>query len=246
MLYVQSMHILNHLTGGKADEYNDPSRAFFYRKNKHLLTFLALSSGAVGLTIAFTLGLWRFSIVLAMSILGLSYNLRVLPKKFSLLPYRRIKDVPGSKTILITMAWGILTALLPSLVTTGTINWSNGLVFVWAAGMVFARTSFFDILDMQGDRLVGGETLALLVGEKQSLRLLNIILMSLIVILPVGSSFGLVSPLGFALTLCPVFMWMVLSVYKNRYLLPGGRLEIPVETLFVVAGLITFIWSIFS
>ena len=29
-LYVQSMHILNHLTGGKADRYNEPDRARFY------------------------------------------------------------------------------------------------------------------------------------------------------------------------------------------------------------------------
>jgi hypothetical protein len=75
------------------------------------------------------------------------------------------------------------------------------------------------------------------------LRLLNIVLMLLIVTLPIGSAIQFVSPLGFALTLCPIFIWMVLLAYKNGYLLPGVRLEFLVETLFMVAGLITFIWS---
>jgi (E)-4-hydroxy-3-methyl-but-2-enyl pyrophosphate reductase len=243
MFYVQSMHVLNHLTGGKADKYNDPERASFYRKNKYLLTFLSIFSASAGLGIAFIIGVWPFTIVLAMSIMGLSYNLKLVPQNFFRSTYRRIKDIPGSKTILIAIAWGILTALLPSVATTGAINWSNWLIFFWASGLVFVRTSFFDILDMQGDRLVAKETLALLLGEKRSLRLLNIVLMLLIVTLPIGSAIQFVSPLGFALTLCPIFIWMVLLAYKNGYLLPGVRLEFLVETLFMVAGLITFIWS---
>jgi hypothetical protein len=75
------------------------------------------------------------------------------------------------------------------------------------------------------------------------LRLLNIILMALIVVLPIGSAIQLISPLGFALTLCPIFIWSVLLAYKTGYLLPGVKLEFLVETLFMVAGLITFIWS---
>jgi 4-hydroxybenzoate polyprenyltransferase len=101
-----------------------------------------------------------------MSILGLSFNLKLVPQNLFHITYRRIKDIPGSKTILIATAWGILTALLPSVAITGTINWINWLIFFWASGLVFVRTLFFDILDMQGDRLVGKETLAILLGEK--------------------------------------------------------------------------------
>ena len=243
MLYVQSMHILNHLTGGQADQYNDPERAVFYRKYEHLLTLLAVTSGTAGLAIAFTLGVWPFAILLAMSIMGLSYNLRLVPEKITWFIFRRVKDIPGSKTLLIAMAWGILTAILPPLSTSGAIAWSNVLIFIWSAGLVFVRTLLFDILDMQGDRLVGKETFAILLGEKRSLGLLNIILMVLILTLPLGSAMQVVSPLGLVLTLCPVFIWMVLSAYKKGYLLPGVKLEFLVETLFMVAGLSTFIWS---
>ena len=243
MLYVQSMHILNHLTGGKADQYNEPERALFYQKYKHLLNILAIVSGGSGLIIAATLGLWPFFILLAMSIMGLSYNLRLVPEKLTWIRKRRIKDIAGSKTLLIAMAWGVLMGILPPLSTSGTITWSNILIFIWSTGLVFIRTAFFDILDMQGDRLVGKETIAILLGEKRSLSLLNVMVVGLIVTLLFSSAFHLISPLGFLLTLCPIFMGSILSGYKKRYLLPGIRLEFLVETLFVVAGLITFFWA---
>jgi len=74
MLYVQSMHILAHLTGSKADQYNDPERAAFYSKYIILLTILALAAGSAGLVIAFTLGLFPFLLLLVLSLLGLSHR----------------------------------------------------------------------------------------------------------------------------------------------------------------------------
>ena len=116
MLYVQSMHIFNNLIGTKADRYNDPDRSFFYQKNKILLSLLAFTAGGVGLTIAYSMGTIPFLILLGMSIMGLSYNLRLIPEHFTCSKYRRIRDVPGSKTVLIAMAWGIVTSVLPSYV----------------------------------------------------------------------------------------------------------------------------------
>ena len=243
ILYVQSMHILNHLTGGRADQYNEPERALFYRKYRYLLTTLAIVSGGSGLIIAATLGLWPFFILLAMSIMGLSYNLRLVPENLTWIRKRRIKDIPGSKTLLIAVAWGIVVGILPPLSTSGTISWANVLVFIWSSGLVFIRTAFFDILDMQGDRIVGKETIAILLGEKRSLRLLNNMVAALIVILLISGAFQLISPLGFVLTLCPLFIGAILKGYQKRYLLPGIRLEFTVETLFVVAGLLTFLWT---
>jgi (E)-4-hydroxy-3-methyl-but-2-enyl pyrophosphate reductase len=243
ILYVQCMHILNHLTGNPADQYNDPERAAFYRKYRNLLTLLAVFAGAAGLIIAYALGPWPFAILLAMSILGLSYNLTLVPEKFSWVTYRRIRDIPGSKTFMIAIAWGILAAILPPLATRGEITWVNILIFMWSAGLVFVRTAFFDILDMQGDRIVGQETIAILLGENRSMRLLQFMLIIQIAMLPLAGMFQFISSLGFALTLCPIFLLVVLKVFKKSVLLPGVKLEFLVETLFVMAGLIALLWS---
>jgi 4-hydroxy-3-methylbut-2-enyl diphosphate reductase len=180
--------------------------------------------------------------LLVMSLLGLSYNLRVVPQKLKSIKYRRLRDLPGSKTLLIAMAWGIVTAILPPLSKFGTINWINALVALWAIGIVFVRTAFFDILDMQGDRIVGKETIPILLGEKRSMRILKIILIALTVTLVVTSIFQLTSGLGFALTLCPIFILIIILSYERALMFPGIRLEFLFETQFFLAGVISFIW----
>ena len=244
MLYVQSMHILAHLTGNKADQYNDPERASFYEKYKKLLTVLALAAGGAGLIIAYTLGVFPFLLLLVMSLLGLSYNQILVPKRFSKSRYRRIRDIPGSKTFLIAMAWGIVTALLTPLSLADKTDWITGLIFLWAAGLVFARTAFFDILDMQGDRIVGKETIAVLLGEKKSLRLLKTILIFLTASLFVLSAFHLISYLGFFLIGSPILLLLLLAAYEQGILLPSVKLELLVETNFLLAGVIAFLWSL--
>ena len=244
ILYVQSMHILNNLTGSMADQYNDPERANFYRRYKRLLIFLALASGSVGLVIAYTLGIFPFLLLLAMSLMGLSYNIRLVPRPLSFVKYRRIRDIPGSKTLLIAMAWGVVTAVLPALSLTGTAGWVTALIFLWAAGIVFVRTTFFDILDMQGDRIVGKETIAILLGEKKSLGLLKIMLIILMAVLLLLSSLHLISYSGLVLTSCPAFLLLLLSAYERGVLLPSVRLEFLVETNFVLAGVTVFLWSL--
>jgi 4-hydroxy-3-methylbut-2-enyl diphosphate reductase len=244
ILYVQSMHILNHLTGKKSDQYNDPDRATFYNKHKVFLSTLAFMAGGIGLIIALTIGLIPFVVLLAMSILGLSYNLRIVPERFAFIRYRRIRDIPGSKTILIAIAWGIVTSLFPPLSISAKIDTGTILVFLWSTGMVFVRTAFFDILDMQGDRIVGMETIPILMGEKRSMRLLKSILALTLAVILLSSTFNLISSLGFGLAICPIFLFLVIMIYEKGHLIPGIRLEFLVESLFVLAGIITLLWSV--
>jgi 4-hydroxy-3-methylbut-2-enyl diphosphate reductase len=245
MLYVLSMHIFNNLIGTKADRYNDPDRSLFYNKNKILLAFLAFAAGGIGLMTAYSVGWIPFLILLGMSIMGLSYNLRLIPKRFAYDKYSRLRDIPGSKTVLIAMAWGIVTSVLPRLSVSGDIHLNTAIIFLWSLSLVFVRTAFFDILDMQGDRIVGKETIPILLGEKRALRLLKTILAINFGILFVSSAFQLISSLGFALLICPAFVFVMLSAHERGYMLPGIRLEFLVESNFIMAGVMTLVWSLF-
>jgi len=244
MLYVLSMHIFNNLIGTKADRYNDPDRSSFYNKNKILLAFLAFAAGGIGLMTAYSVGWIPFLILFGMSIMGLSYNLRLIPKRFTYDKYSRLRDIPGSKTVLIAMAWGIVTAVLPRLSVSGDIHLNTAIIFLWSLSLVFVRTAFFDILDMQGDRIVGKETIPILLGEKRALRLLKTILAINFGILFVSSAFQLISSLGFMLLICPAFVFIMLSAHERGYMLPGIRLEFLVESNFVMAGIMTLVWSL--
>jgi len=245
VLYVLSMHIINNLTGRKSDRYNDPERALFYDKYRRTLAALAIIAGAAGLVKSYQLGPIPFIIILAMSVMGLLYNIRLVPDRFPSIKFRRIKDIPGSKTILITVAWGIVTALLPALSTgSGLFTIEVPLVFLWSASMVFVRTAFFEILDMQGDRIVGKETIPILMGQKNAMRLLKVLIGLNLAVLFFSSTYGVFSALGFILALCPLFALSVLLSHENRLIPPGIKLEFLVETNFVLAGIITFLWRL--
>jgi 4-hydroxy-3-methylbut-2-enyl diphosphate reductase len=240
-LYVQSMHILNHLTGGQADRYNEPERARFYQDRWAVLTAVAFASGAAGLVIAWLQGTLPFAILLVMSLLGLSYRLPLFPAGLRFTRFRRIKDIPGSKTLLIAMAWGTVTAVLPPIALGRLYGPVEAFAFFWAAGLVFVRTAFFDILDMQGDRLVGKETIPILLGEKRSLRLLKAISALLIAGLLLFCLAGPGLASGAVMALSPLVMLAILRGYETGSMLPGVRLEFLVESHVVLVGVLALL-----
>ncbi len=245
MLYVLSMHTLNNLTGLKADRYNDPEREAFYRRHYFLLIFIALSSGAAGLYIAYFQGITSFLVLLLMSVLGLSYNIELIPKSLDFGKYSRIRDISGSKTILIAVAWGVVTTILPAITAGHSLSLKTAIVFFWATGLAFARTAFFDILDMQGDRIVGKETIPILLGEKKSIRILKMVLGIWGVLIVAASLTNVLPVLGLGLSLCPVAMLALISMHENGFMLPGIRLEFLVESHFFLAGMVTLLYAVF-
>jgi 4-hydroxy-3-methylbut-2-enyl diphosphate reductase len=247
ILYVLSMHALNHLTGRQEDKYNEPDREKFYTRFKSGLTVMALGAGAIGLMAAFRMGSVPFWTLLAMSLLGLSYNIRFLPVSvFPHLKFRRIHDLPGSKTFLIALAWGIVTTGVPFLAAGQAITVKFLIAIIWATCFVFARTAFFDILDMQGDRIVGKATLPLLLGTKQTFKLLKLLLVLLVFLLPIAGLTGLMPSLAFPLTLCPLLLLYIIVAHEKDNRLPGVRMAVAVESLFLLAGLITFFFRMVS
>jgi 4-hydroxy-3-methylbut-2-enyl diphosphate reductase len=154
----------------------------------------------------------------------------------------RIKDIPASKTLLITFAWAIVTTFFVPLSVHGHLTISSVVAFFWAAGLVFSRTAFFDILDMHGDRMVGRETLPIVMGEKPTMQFLKIILGLMILLAITASWLNISSSLGYALVLCPLLFILLLISYEKGYLIPGIRLEFLVESLFTAAGILSGIW----
>ena len=244
MLYVLSMHIFNHLTAISSDRYNDPERADFYDRNKWILAGFAFAGGGLGLLLAYSQGLFPFLVLLVMSLAGLSYNAPVIPRRFMDGKYRCLRDIPGSKTILITAAWGTVTAFLPALTSNHGFALSTLPALVLAAGMVFSRTVFFDILDMQGDRIVGQETFPILLGDKKTMRSLKNLLVALALMLPLSSVLGIFSGLGLVLWICPAVLYALLIAYQKRFVLAGVHLEFLIESHLVLSGVLALFWSL--
>jgi len=61
-------------------------------------------------------------------------------------------------------------------------------------------------------------------------------------LLIVSGTFGLISKLGFALSLSPLSLLFVFIKHEQGHMLPGTKLEFLVESHFVITGIIALLW----
>ncbi|KPA09590.1 hydroxymethylbutenyl pyrophosphate reductase [Candidatus Magnetomorum sp. HK-1] len=241
-LYVLSMHTLNNYISRKAERYNFPYRAAFYEKFRIPLLIMAFSAGLSGLFLAYFQGKVAFVVLLTMSVLGMAYKVKIFPPGISFLyNIQKIQDIPGSKTILIAIAWGVVTSILPCIAANGYITVSAIFVFMWSMGLVFTRSAFFDLLDMQGNRIVGQETLPGLLGEKTTMQLLRFLSIILFLCGPTFFFFGLTHVVSVFVSISAIIFFYFLKIYEKKRMLSGARLHFFVESQFVICGIMAWI-----
>ena len=150
----------------------------------------------------------------------------------------RIRDIPASKTVLVSVAWGIVTALLPAFQHEGGIGADSIGVFLWVCALVFVQTAFFDIMDMQGSRIVGKETIPILLGEKRSMKLLKFLSAAAALVPAAAAAFGLLPVTGLLIALCPAAMLAFLYAHEHGELSPGFRQSFLMQSHFILAGIL--------
>lgn len=243
-LYIYAMHVLNRLLDKGASTYNDPERAAFYRRYRGLLVLSGLVAIAGALVLSAFLGLSAFVATAGLSLLGTIYSLPIVPlRRRHLWRYSKIKDIPGSKTFAQAFAWGAVIALLP-LLGTPQGPWTGEIVsFVFVFSVVYVRSAFFDIFQVQGDLIVGAETLPITLGEKRTLWLLRWVMLVGSVLLAVAPLFGWVGPFAYLLLLCYLTLTLCILAYEKGFLYPGNRSEAFVEANLFLAGFLALFWQ---
>ncbi len=244
VFYLLSMHTFNNLVDISSNRYNDPDKAQFYQQNRGWLAANMVLAGTAGVITAFLMGPLFAMLGVCMTFMGFIYIINLVPRRPGQVFHPKVRDIPGSKTVLAALAWGIVTSIVPAIHGFGQVQWVTVLVFLWTACFVFARTAFFDILDMQGSRIVGRETIPILLGEKKTLRLIKILLWMMAAMMAAASAAGVVSSLGLVLTLCPLSMILFLSTSERGLFSPGLRQAFLMESHFVLAGALALIWSL--
>ena len=199
------------------------------------------------LALSYYLGALVFFAIAGLSILGIIYSIPIVPISLRhLWRYSKIKDIPGSKTLSVALAWGVVISLLPLLERTSLGTPEAIASFFLVFSMVYVRSALFDIFQVQGDLIVGVETLPITLGEKRTLLLLKWIILFGALILALAAITHLVGPFSYLLLLVFLSLSLCLLVYQKRWLYPGIPLEAMVEGNFFLAGLLALTWQIFS
>ncbi|NOQ65819.1 MAG: 4-hydroxy-3-methylbut-2-enyl diphosphate reductase [Desulfobacterales bacterium] len=241
-LYLFAMHNLNRFTDRKLQKFNDPLRAIFYEKYRWPLLVTSALSLALALTLVFEHGIKPFFLLTGMNILGILYSVQVIPK--SLIPnirVRGLKEIPGSKTFLVAVAWAFVTTLIPAWSDSHNLDLSTIVVLLFVLLLVFVRNALFDVFEVQGDRIVGKETLPVCIGKEKTLLVLNIIMMFLLVLLLLMPLFGLMSKAGFWLLPGIIYIIGLTRLYNRGKISQGPKLEFCLDTVFYLLAALAWL-----
>ena len=245
--YVFSMHVLNRLTDKASEGYNQPGRMEFYERWGSWMTAAGISSAGVALILAWFQGVFPFLLLLAISGLGMIYNLRIFPREAGRrIRYQRLRDIPGSKTLFVALAWGIVTSLLPALSSGEGVQPGTAVAFLFGAILVFARATLYDFKDIQGDLMVGKETIPIVLGRGGAEILVVCLLIFLGSLLTVAGPLEWARPVSSLLLISLVYVGFYYWLYHQRIMGRGLLFEGVVDGSFIFAGLLAFFWSLFQ
>jgi (E)-4-hydroxy-3-methyl-but-2-enyl pyrophosphate reductase len=246
MLFVFSMHLLNRIQERSgAVRFNTPEIAAFYARHRSLLTTLAAVSCLMAVVLCSWMGTYSCLLLVAMIVTGGLYAVPLLSRlQVRWLKWKSLRDLPGSKTPLVAAGWAMAAAVLPAIGSNSRMAWSGLIVsFVFAAGMVFWRTALSDLLDIQGDRIVGRETIPILIGVKKTRKLLLGLLIFLATLLGVAGAAGWIPRVGLALILSTAIFGVFFFVYRKRHLVDRLAVEALIDGNFVLAGLLCLVYG---
>ncbi|MBM4302345.1 MAG: 4-hydroxy-3-methylbut-2-enyl diphosphate reductase [Deltaproteobacteria bacterium] len=241
--YVYAMHLLNHFTD-KASKLNDPVQTMFYGRHRRFLLVTGFLSALIALGLGAYLGPWPFIFVLVMSGIGLMYGFKIIPERLAQLTgIYRLKEIPGSKTMFTAVAWGVLAALIPVVCSDQEISGATAIAFFFVAGMIFIRSGLFEIMAIEGDRVVGKETLAIALGKERTFTLLVFGSLAFVAMLLGAAWAGVIPSLGYTLSLSGLYMLGYLILYHQGMMESSLMLESLVEGNMILAGVLAFIWD---
>ncbi len=168
-LFLYGVHTV---TSVLESRYSHPSRLRrqeFIRSHHTLFTVTALMAFSASLTLSVFLNpLWP-AVLGVMLALFLIYSLPLIRKAY---PFRGLRSIPGSRDLMFAGAWSFLLAFLPGYIsagkaiTPGTILWAAALFFLF-----LSRCLLTDLVDLQGDALMGMDTIPIHAGRFMSVRL---------------------------------------------------------------------------
>lgn len=237
--FVYAMHVLNRLISRRPRGFLGSFREETYLKHEKSYLGAAAFSIIAALFLTFINGMIPFIILFIISLAGALYNMKILPPGWR---FRSLKDLPGSKNIFMATAWGAVAAILPALSNNHPYNAGLVVAFAFTFGVVFIRSAMSDILEIQSDKLIGRETIPVLIGKERTKTVLQSILLILLVILLVSYPANWTSSLSLFLIICLLYIWICFRLCDRRSGFSGAVMEGFLETSYIIAGFCVFVW----
>ncbi len=238
--YILAMHNLNRFTELRAKKISEPVKAYFFQRHRGVLFVFSSLALFFALALGYKLGPWPFRLLLLMSVLGTVYSVHSIPRVLQpIFRIEKLQEIPGSKTLSVSIAWAIITVLFPVLASgRDIIEAPVGLVFFFALSFAYFRYSLLDVFDMQGDSIVGRETLPVVLGTQKTLNILYGLLAFQLLLPAVLYYAGILSWLCLLLLPGVLLFFLLARLYQKKILVSGALFEFALDSVFLLLALV--------
>ncbi len=245
-LYVFAMYLSNHLLDKNKLGSQDLVKIFHLSSYSSFRLILAMTSLILALSLSINLGLYPFLFLLLASIGGIVYSIPLIPREWQVhTQFRRLKDIPASKDIFLAGAWASIAVGIPLLCGIDSTGIHTAVCLLFIITIVFIRSVLQDIRDIQEDRIVGRETLPIIIGQEKIKLLLFFISLPSLILLFLAGYLGWTTSLSYFLSLCIFFPWIYMLFSDTSYNFDGITSKLIIDSNFIFCGLIALFWSFF-
>lgn len=171
-----SIYNLNRKTDEDEDAINRQDRFRFTKRFEAPLYYGAILCLVMALVLSGSFGIPSLLATSAPFLLGILYSFRLLPEQIG---YRRLKEIPAVKNIVVGLAWATLLSFLPVFLLHGTPDSRTAIAFLLFFMWGFMASLIPDIRDRIGDARAGVRTIPVICGEARTKTLLTAVLFAL-------------------------------------------------------------------
>ncbi|WP_292520500.1 UbiA family prenyltransferase [Methanoculleus sp.] len=208
MLVVFAVYNLNRKTDEDEDAINHTERYTFTKKYEFILFRSAICAFVVAFCLSTLQGFGSLLITTIPLVAGIVYSVPLFPARFG---FRRLKEVPFMKSLIVAFSWTIPATILPICHAGLPPDPATGIVGVFFLLQTFTNTVVYDMRDLEGDAASGVRTIPTILGSRRTLLLLTGMNISIGV--------ALVLAAGLLLDFCAALLLVAGTVYTLGYLL---------------------------
>jgi 4-hydroxybenzoate polyprenyltransferase len=193
-----SIYNLNRKTDEDEDAINRKDRFAFTKRYEKPLFYATILFLVFALVLSALYGVLSLLATAAPFLFGILYSFRWLPEWTG---YRRLKEIPAIKNIVVGLAWATVLSFLPVFLNHGSPDSRTAITFLLFFMWGFMASLIPDVRDRSGDESAGVKTIPVIFGEKKTKIILSRVLICLgvplilfsVIFLPLFTTFLLIA-----------------------------------------------------
>jgi 4-hydroxy-3-methylbut-2-enyl diphosphate reductase len=218
-----------------------------FQRFQQVMLWIGVTALTAALGLALSLGPDQFFALAAFGLLGALYGVKIIPLTWArhIVGIRRLKDLPASRDLGTALGWTVAAGIMPLLTVGASSSLRAAGVIGFVFLLVFLRSALIGVRDVQGDKIMGMETIFKVVGKRRTKAVLVSVVAALtILLLSLTFPWRELPLAGFLFTVVP-YICGVSWLYHQRLLPKGAAGEVIVDGQFLLAGVMAFVWHLY-